>query len=120
MSKLIFGKVEYSRDLNKRFFNSIDMAEIKRLEAIKNSQVKRGELVLKGNNEYVSNCSCGIGGCFFHGSYESLPKEQMDKWYEDKSQRKQEDIERTENRKKNRGKKNKEKSKRDHLMNSFR
>jgi len=51
------------------FKSSLDMAIIKHDEAVKNSKVKRGELKLKGNNEYVSNCKCGARGCTMPSSY---------------------------------------------------
>jgi len=38
---------------NRRFFSMLDMATIKKAQAIKNSKVKRGQIVLEGNNEIV-------------------------------------------------------------------
>jgi len=54
----------------KRFYTSADMSEIKHQEAIKSSQIKRGERENKGNH-YISVCGCGHEGCFIHNSYDS-------------------------------------------------
>lgn len=54
-------RVEYSRK-NKRFLNSFDMSEAKRIESILNSRIKRGEVERKFL-QYMSVCGCGISGC---------------------------------------------------------
>jgi hypothetical protein len=46
----------------KRFYTSRDMMEIKRMESIVNSEVKRGER--KNKHTGISRCSCGSEGCF--------------------------------------------------------
>lgn len=46
----------------KRFYTMLDMSEIKRMESIANSEVKRGERKNKPNYCYV--CGCGSEGCF--------------------------------------------------------
>lgn len=54
-------RVEYSRR-NKRFLTSFDMSEAKRMEAILNSRIKRGDIEKKFN-QYMSVCGCGVSGC---------------------------------------------------------
>jgi len=51
------------------FLSALDMATVRHDEAIRNSKLKRGELVLRGNNEYICKCRCGGTGCLFHGSF---------------------------------------------------
>lgn len=46
----------------KRFYTELDMAEIKRMESVANSEVKRGLRENKPN--YYSVCGCGAEGCF--------------------------------------------------------
>ena len=45
-----------------RFYTLLDMAEIKRMESVQNSRVKRGEM--KNRPNYCSCCGCGSEGCF--------------------------------------------------------
>lgn len=53
----------------KRFYTSRDMAIIKTDDAIRNSQINRGEVIPKGENHYIVHCGCGATGCFIHGSF---------------------------------------------------
>lgn len=69
---------------NNRFYTQLDMAECKHYEAIKNSEIKRGERQPKGNN-YISECGCGVEGCFFHGEFDSIPQEEFNKFVKNKS-----------------------------------
>lgn len=46
----------------KRFLSLLDLAEAKKMEAIFNSRVKRGELT-RGNFGFHYVCACGIEGC---------------------------------------------------------
>lgn len=46
----------------KRFYTQLDMAEIKRMESIANSEVKRGIRANRPN--YYCVCGCGTEGCF--------------------------------------------------------
>ena len=50
------------------------MAEIKHREANKNSQIKRGEMPINGENHLIYECGCGTEGCFIHCTHESQPK----------------------------------------------
>jgi hypothetical protein len=50
----------------KRFYTQLDMAILKKDQAIINSKVKRGEMSKKHNNIYVCGCGCGREGCFLH------------------------------------------------------
>lgn len=52
----------------RRKYTDVDMACIKHDAAVKNSQVKRGELK-RTNNQYIIECGCGAEGCFIHGSF---------------------------------------------------
>ena len=74
MSKLwkILRKQKESKN-NKRFYTLRDMAEIKHDEAKKNSRIKRGEEITRGNNNIVL-CGCGIEGCFIHNGWNN-PKQ---------------------------------------------
>jgi hypothetical protein len=63
-----------------RFYTSLDMATIKHDTATQNAQINRGEIVKKGNNDYISVCGCGFEGCFCHGNSASISKEENDKW----------------------------------------
>ena len=65
-----------------RFYTSLDMATIKHDTAVRNAQVKRGEVIKQGNNEYISVCGCGVEGCFVHGNFKSVSKEQFNQWLE--------------------------------------
>lgn len=60
---------------SRRFYSRLDMAIVKHDEAIKNAKIKRGELVLEGNNEYVYHCSCGATGCLVHASFKTVDRE---------------------------------------------
>jgi hypothetical protein len=58
-----YRKVKPNRfHIQKRFLSQLDLAEMKKMEAISNSQIKRGERQ-KGNwgGHYV--CGCGVEGC---------------------------------------------------------
>jgi hypothetical protein len=46
----------------KRFYSSRDMSEIKRMESVRNSRVKRGETDNK--HKHICVCGCGAEGCF--------------------------------------------------------
>ena len=46
----------------KRKLTSVDMSSVKHLQAINNSEVKRGEAP-KGNTHNVLICECGVEGC---------------------------------------------------------
>lgn len=54
----------------RRFYTDVDMAIIKLDEAVLNSMVKRGEVVIN-NNQHIVICGCGVEGCFLHISNES-------------------------------------------------
>lgn len=58
-----------SRSNSDYFLSQLDMATIKHDEAIRNSKIKRGEISLKGNNEYIVKCRCGATGCLYHGDF---------------------------------------------------
>jgi hypothetical protein len=45
-----------------RFYTQLDMAEIKRMTSVANSQANRGEIEHKPN--YTCECGCGAEGCF--------------------------------------------------------
>lgn len=72
--------------MGKRFYTALDMAIIKRDAAHRNGQIKRGEVKRYGN-EYISVCGCGSEGCFIHGGYDNVPKEQHDKWVKEQAER---------------------------------
>jgi hypothetical protein len=55
---------------NKRFYSSRDMSELKHMEAIKASEIKRGIRKDYPNN-YISVCGCGHEGCFILGGYDN-------------------------------------------------
>lgn len=57
----------HSRNGN-RFYTGHDMAIVKHDIEVRNSQIKRGEVVPKSENHYISVCGCGATGCFIHGS----------------------------------------------------
>jgi len=61
-----------SKDL-KRFYTSLDMAIIKKDAANRNGQIKRGEIIRKGNED-ISVCGCGSEGCFIHFTYDNVKK----------------------------------------------
>jgi hypothetical protein len=52
----------------KRFLDSFDMAEAKRMESILNSQIKRGDREPKPRR-YMSVCGCGCTGCIIVSDY---------------------------------------------------
>jgi hypothetical protein len=60
-------RVEESKN-RRRFLNSFDMAEAKRMESILNSQIKRGERETKPNR-YMCVCGCGCTGCIIVSEY---------------------------------------------------
>lgn len=72
-------KVKYSKNDN-RFYTDYDMSEVKRDTAIRNSKIKRGEIVPKGNNNYISVCTCGAPGCFAQGDWETVTQEAIAMW----------------------------------------
>lgn len=72
--------------MGKRFYTSLDMAIIKRDTAHRNGQIKRGEIKRYGN-EYISVCGCGSEGCFIHSGYDSVPKEKMNQWEKEQSEK---------------------------------
>lgn len=63
-----------------RFLSSRDMAEIKHQEAVYNSEIKRGDRKVEGQNHYITLCGCGIEGCTIHGNYKSISKEEQVAW----------------------------------------
>ena len=65
----LYAKAKIKKESNngKRFYSRLDMAIIKHDEAVRNSEVKRGELKIT-NNRYIYICGCGVEGCFIHGS----------------------------------------------------
>ena len=67
--KLFKSNIKESKNL-KRFYTPLDMAECKHQEAIKSSQIKRGERIDKPNNHIVV-CGCGHEGCFLHCGYDN-------------------------------------------------
>jgi len=71
----------------KRFYTALDMSIVKKDAAIYNARVKRGEEP-NNPNRYVSICGCGIEGCFIHGSYPSVSKEENQAWFERRSKNK--------------------------------
>lgn len=62
-------EVRYSKR-RKRFFNSFDMAEAKRLGSILDSQIKRGEIE-SNPNRYICDCGCGMSGCIIVNEYKN-------------------------------------------------
>lgn len=46
-----------------------DMAIIKHDASVTDAQIKRGEIIPRGNNRKISLCGCGVEGCFLHISY---------------------------------------------------
>lgn len=54
----------------KRFYTSIDMSELKHMIAIRNSQVKRGDVPYRVNSG-ISVCGCGAEGCFILYGYDN-------------------------------------------------
>jgi hypothetical protein len=46
------------------------MSIVKHDEAVRNAQVKRGEVANK-NNGLIYECGCGAVGCFIHHSYKA-------------------------------------------------
>jgi hypothetical protein len=58
-----------------RFYSQLDMSIIKHDIAVNNARIKRGEILLKGNNEYISVCGCGGIGCFIHGNFKTENRE---------------------------------------------
>ena len=64
-------KASKASHYRKRFFTSIDMSELKHMIAIRNSQIKRGEIEDHPNN-YIAVCGCGHEGCFILGSHETI------------------------------------------------
>jgi len=60
-----------------RFYTQHDMAEIKRIESVANSEAKRGIREHKPN--YYCVCGCGCEGCFIVTYTESRPFEKRKK-----------------------------------------
>lgn len=58
----------YSRRTHQRFLDLYDMAEAKRLDAILNSRIKRGEEPKKPGRVIVP-CGCGASGCIIVSDY---------------------------------------------------
>lgn len=54
-------QVKYSKQ-GKRFLTQLDMAEAKRTDSIRNSEIKRGERE-KLPHRYICDCGCGTEGC---------------------------------------------------------
>jgi hypothetical protein len=54
-----------SKNMNRRLFDSLDMAIIKHDEAIHNAQLKRGEIE-KGVKHMIYACGCNSSGCCLH------------------------------------------------------
>lgn len=52
-----------------RFYTQRDMAIIKHDAAIRNAEIKRGDVSPNGNNHMIKVCGCGVEGCFIHTSY---------------------------------------------------
>ncbi len=51
----------------KRLYTMLDMAVVKHDQAVRNAQVKRGEVEnVEGGFEYITICGCGVEGCFLH------------------------------------------------------
>jgi hypothetical protein len=64
--------VRCGRDLSKRrFFTRLDMAILKQDIDINRAMVRRGEIEIKGGNEVIYECGCGMEGCFIHSSFRS-------------------------------------------------
>lgn len=84
MGKLYNVKRKKESKNGNRFYTKLDMAIIKHDTAVHNSEINRGEVEKKGNNEYVSVCGCGVEGCFIHGDFASIPQEEFDKFQESK------------------------------------
>lgn len=55
----------HHRKGNRRFYSQTDMAIVKRDQAAKNSQIKRGDIEDLPNND-IHHCGCGALGCFIH------------------------------------------------------
>ncbi len=69
------SKTKYRKESRwgNRFYTALDMAIIKKDEATKNAQIKRGERKDKPNN-YITVCGCGVEGCFIHGEHDNWPQ----------------------------------------------
>jgi hypothetical protein len=49
----------------KRFYTSIDMASIKKMQAVRNARIKRKQKVIRYRGiEQIMPCGCGTEGCF--------------------------------------------------------
>jgi len=55
-------RAKHSRGNHRRFLTSLDMSEAKRLDAVQNSQIKRGIVEQKFFRSIV-DCGCGTTGC---------------------------------------------------------
>ncbi len=85
MAKLdnLIKEVNYSKHGN-RFLSSIDMAEAKRVVAETNGRIKRGEIVVEGENHYMGVCSCGVSGCIYTGNFKSIPQDEFNEFQKHK------------------------------------
>ena len=57
----IVKRVDHSKN-GKRFYSSRDMMEIRRMESVANSELKRG--LRKKDHTHIYECGCGTEGCF--------------------------------------------------------
>lgn len=53
------------RKTGRRFLTQLDMSIIKHDIAVRNSQIKRGEIE-RGGHEDIRICGCGAPGCAIH------------------------------------------------------
>jgi len=72
LNKILKSNVPGSKSSHyiKRFYSSRDMSELKHMLAIRNSEIKRGEVPDKANMG-ISVCGCGNEGCFVIYGYDN-------------------------------------------------
>lgn len=59
-------------DHQKRFLSVFDISEMKKMESITNSQIKRGEKE-RGNSAAHYVCGCGVEACVGHNEWKQEP-----------------------------------------------
>lgn len=62
-------RVKHSRGNHRRFLTSLDMSEAKRMDAIRNSEIKRG-LIQQKFFRGIFDCGCGVTGCIIVSEYD--------------------------------------------------
>lgn len=61
-------RVKHSRKNHRRFLTSLDMSEAKRIDAVLNSRINRGETERKFFRG-IFDCGCGATGCIMVTEY---------------------------------------------------